>query len=206
MPGIAELIGYVASTLIVVSLMMTSLLRLRLVNLVGSVTFGIYAVLIGSVPVLVTNVAITVINVHQLWRLQRDRVHDAYFEVVEVDPGSAVLDRFVAFHAHDIARFQPSFDGLRPDHLTWMVLRDALPVGAVAARRTGETSAELVLDYVAPEHRDFRAGSVLFGESSAFRQRGITTLTTRASTSVHRRYLERMGFHGDGDVWSRGVS
>jgi hypothetical protein len=206
MPDTAELIGYVASALIVVSLMMTSLLRLRTVNLVGSVTFGVYAIMIGSVPVLLTNVAITVINVHHLWRLHRDQSRDAYFEVVDVEPSSPVLARFVEFHARDIARTQPEFVGLERDHLTWMVLRDAVTVGAVAARRTGEETAELVLDYVTPAHRDFRAGSVLFGESGAFRRRGLAQLTTRASTPTHRRYLERMGFDRDGEIWSRPVS
>jgi hypothetical protein len=205
MPETVELVGYAASALIVVSLMMTSLLRLRLVNLVGSLVFAVYAILIGSIPVLITNVAITAINVHQLSRLRRDSSRDAYFEVVDVAPDNPILRRFVEFHAKDIARFQPGFVGVQTDHLTWMVLRDAVPVGAVAARRTGPGEADLELDYVAPEHRDFRAGSVLFGSSGAFRTRGLSRLTTSAATDLHRRYLERMGFHRDGHRWSRPV-
>jgi hypothetical protein len=205
MPETAELIGYAASALVVVSLMMTSLLRLRVISLVGSVTFGIYAVLIGSVPVLLTNVAIFLINVHHLWRLRRDRVRHAYFEVVEVASSSPILRRFVEFHAEDITRSQPEFAGLAPGHLTWMVLRDAVPVGAVAARRTGEQTAEIELDYVTPEHRDLRAGTVLFDHSGAFGHKGLSRLTTRASTPMHERYLERMGFRRDGAGWSRTV-
>jgi hypothetical protein len=205
MPETVELIGYAASALIVISLMMTSLLRLRLVNLFGSFVFGAYAILIGSVPVLITNVAITVINVHQLIRLRRDSSRDAYFEVVDVAPDNPILRRFVEFHAKDVARSQPAFAGVLPHHLTWMVLRDAVPVGAVVARRTSPEEAHLELDYVAPEHRDFRAGSVLFGSSGAFRTRGLSRLTTSAATDLHRRYLERMGFHRDGKRWTRPV-
>ena len=58
-----ELIGYVASALVVVSLAMTSVVRLRAISLVGSVAFVVYGVLIESVPIMVTNVAIAALNV-----------------------------------------------------------------------------------------------------------------------------------------------
>lgn len=204
MPAV-ELVGYVASALIVVSLMMTSLLRLRIVNSAGSLTFALYAVLIGSLPVLVTNVAILAINAHQLARIWRDRAQDAYFEVVEVDPSSPVLRRFVEFYSDDIAKFQPEFSGVRADHLAWMVLRNAVPVGAVLATRTDTASARLELDYVVNAHRDFTPGSVLFGESKAFATAGVSQVTTRSTTQAHERYLERMGFRHDGDLWVREV-
>ena len=49
-----ELIGYLASALIVVSLAMRSVVRLRTISLVGSVTFVVYGLLIGSWPVVVS--------------------------------------------------------------------------------------------------------------------------------------------------------
>ena len=58
-----EIIGYVASLLVVVSLAMTSVVRLRTISLVGSVAFVVYGVLISSVPILITNAAIAVLNV-----------------------------------------------------------------------------------------------------------------------------------------------
>ena len=48
-----ELIGYLGSALIVVSLAMSSIIRLRIVNLAGAVVFSFYGVLIGSIPVIV---------------------------------------------------------------------------------------------------------------------------------------------------------
>jgi hypothetical protein len=52
---------------------------------------------------------------------------------------------------------------------------------------------------VAPAHRDFTAGHVLFGDSGAFRRQGMSSVTTAGETDMHRRYLERMGFDHDGD-------
>jgi hypothetical protein len=202
-PDVVELIGYAASVLIVLSLMMSSLLRLRIISLIGSATFSLYGLLIGSVPVLLTNAAIMVINAVYLVRMWRDRAGDAYFEVVEVDPGSRVLRRFVDFHLQDIRRFQPEFDGVRDDHLAWMVLRDAIPAGAVLASRVDEDTAHLDLDYVTEEHRDFKAGSVLFGESGALQRRGIERVATSPGTPAHQRYLRKMGFESADGRWLR---
>jgi hypothetical protein len=131
---IYDLIGYVASALIVLSLLMSSLLRLRVINLVGAIVFSVYGVLIDSIPVIVTNGAIVLIDIYYLWVMLRDRAADVYFEVVEVPVSSPLLERFVAFHDAAIREFQPAFAGLRDDHLAWMILRDASPVGVVLGR------------------------------------------------------------------------
>lgn len=201
-----ELIGYLASALIVVSLMMSSVLKLRIVNLVGAVIFATYGVLIASLPVLLTNGAITVINIHHLTKLARQRARDTYFDVVGVAPDNEVLQRFVDFHAEDIARFQPEFAGVRDDHLAWMVLHQGAPVGVVLASRTQGGEAHVELDFVTEPHRDFTPGAALFGESRAFEAEGLTRVTSVAGSAAHRRYLERMGFEHDGQRWVRDVA
>ncbi|MBS3941523.1 MAG: YgjV family protein [Actinobacteria bacterium] len=205
MPDVVELIGYLASALIVASLLMASVLRLRVVNLVGAIVFTTYGVLIGSPPVWLANGAIIIIDVYYLWRLLRDRSRKAYFEIVEADPSAPVLERFVAFHLDDISESQPDFDGIRDDHLAWFVLRDAVPVGAVLARRVGDVG-HLDLDYVTPEHRDFTAGQILFGDAGVLRGAGFEQVSAHGTTAMHRRYLTRMGFAEQGDRWLRDVS
>jgi hypothetical protein len=203
-PDTVELIGYLASGLIVLSLLMASVLKLRVINLVGAVVFTTYGVLIGSIPVIVTNAAIVLIDVYYLAVMLRESSGDAYFEVVEVDPSSPLLRRFVEHHERDIRRFQPSFEGVRHDHLTWVVLHDAIPVGVVLACPEGG-EGRIELDYVVHAHRDFTPGTVLYGESGVFRVRGLTSVRTTGETDTHRHYLERMGFDRDGDIWRRAV-
>lgn len=202
-----EIIGYTASALVVFSLLMSSLLKLRMVNLVGASVFTVYGLLIGALPVVLTNGSIVIIDVYYLVVLLRARARDAYFEVIEVPSDSPLLRRFVEFHRDDIANFQPSFSGVRDDHLAWMVLRDAVPVGAVLASRHDANAevARLDLDYVTYPHRDFTAGTVLFGDSEAFGARGIRRVETADETPAHRRYLSRMGFTGDNGTWVRDV-
>jgi hypothetical protein len=203
MPDLVELIGYVASALIVLSLLMASVLRLRVINLVGAVVFTLYGVLIDSFPVVLTNGAIVVIDVYYLWRMWRDRAAASYFEVVEWPTDGVYLPRFLAFHADDIRGSQPEFGGVRDDHTAFVVLRDAAPVGVVLLRDPGDGTATVDLDYVTPAHRDFHASSHVFGPRGPFAERGITRVAATATTPVHRRYLERLGFERTGDAWVR---
>jgi hypothetical protein len=204
---VVELLGYLASGLIVLSLVMSSLLRLRVINLIGATVFALYGVLIGSVPVVVTNGAIVVINVVYLTRLLRDRSSDAYFEVVPIGTREPLLARFLAEHDGEIRAFQPAYTGLRDDHLAWFVLRDAVPVGVVLGRllpfEAGAGSFHLDVDHVTAPHRDFSPGAVLFGHGSVLQDLPAERLTSAPGTAMHRRYLERMGFEEDGELLSR---
>lgn len=202
MPDVVELIGYLASALIVLSLLMASLLRLRIINLVGAVVFTVYGLLIDSFPVVLTNGTIAVIDVYYLWQMWRARATETYFEIVGWPLDGIYLPRFLAFHAEDIARSQPEFDGVRPDHRAHVVLRDAEPVGVVLARDEAPDRAHIDLDYVVARHRDFQAGANVFGPSGPFAQQGVRTVTTTATTPVHRRYLERLGFEPHDGRWT----
>ena len=71
MPWI-EWIGYVASVLIVISLIMTSVIKLRIVNTVGCVLFIVYGFIVGTYPVAVSNLLIVFINLYHLYRIKSE--------------------------------------------------------------------------------------------------------------------------------------
>src|SRR5690606_16179414 len=106
-----EAVGYLGSALVITSLAQTRVLWLRLFSLCGSVTFFVYAVLIGSVPIAITNTVLFVINAVHLWRLFSGRED---FSLLEVAPDSPYLRRFLEFHADGIAASQPAFRGPPP--------------------------------------------------------------------------------------------
>lgn len=191
----AEMVGYLASALVVTSLAMTSVVRLRAISLVGSTTFIVYGVLIGSVPLVVTNAAIALLNI---WFLRAELGHRRDLGAVVVPPDSPFLADFVHFHLDDIRRFQPSFEMVPPDDpdaVCVILTRDGLPAGAFVGRRLADGDLEVVLDYVLRAYRDSRLGRWLFGRGAAvFRERGITRLVTRPGDAVHRGYLQQMGF------------
>jgi len=191
-----ELLGYLASVLVAVSLMMSRILRLRVINLVGSLAFTIYGALIGAYPVAAVNAFICVINVWYLSRMLRAR---EYFRILEVEPGSQYVQYFLGFHAEDIRRFVPEFTGPpQPGELTFLVLRDLMPAGLFIGQVRDDGCLWVRLDYVIPSFRDFKVGRYVYGESASFfRERGIHTIATAPGNPEHAKYLRKMGFTPD---------
>lgn len=191
-----ELVGYVASALVVLSLTMTSVVRLRMVSLCGSLTFFFYGVLIESVPIIITNSSIAVINV---WFLRKEFALGGPggrdLGVSHIRPDSPFLADFVAFHLIDIHRFQPDFRiPTGDDVVTLLLTRDGLPAGLLIGRRQGSTLT-IDLDYVLEPYRDSRLGRWLYGPGAdVFRADGIHELRSAGTTDTHRKYLGRVGF------------
>lgn len=61
-----EMLGYMASVFVAVSLMMRSLVKLRVINLVGAVLFTVYGLVIAAYPVAVVNGFIVLVNLYYL--------------------------------------------------------------------------------------------------------------------------------------------
>lgn len=68
-----EIFGYIGSALILLSMMMTSVEKLRWFNVSGSVISMIYGALCGTWPVVFLNAGIIIINLVQLVRLRRGK-------------------------------------------------------------------------------------------------------------------------------------
>ena len=57
-----EIFGYIGTVLIIISMMMTSLTRLRIINMCGSVISTIYSIAHGAWAVAVMNICLFIIN------------------------------------------------------------------------------------------------------------------------------------------------
>ena len=66
-----EIFGYTGTALIVISMLMTSVTKLRVVNICGSVISMIYAAHCHTWPIVLLNLTLIVINVCQLIRAYR---------------------------------------------------------------------------------------------------------------------------------------
>jgi len=188
-----EIIGYVASVLIAVSLMMSAIVRLRIINLIGAATFCIYGILIGAVPVAAMNGFIVLINIYYLAKMLGDR---EYFRMLRVSPDGEYLRAFLDFYREDIQRFQPDFDFQPGDRdICAFILRDMVPGGLIIGTPDGKGVLEIRLDFVIPQFRDFKISRFLFDEEREFLQgQDIRKLVAHAGAKTHRTYLERVGF------------
>lgn len=191
---VLEIVGYAASVLVAVSLMMSSILKLRLINLAGSLAFTVYGVLIHAYPVAAVNALIVLINLYYLRQMLASR---EFFKLLRVRPDSEYLRYFLDFHAAEIARFFPGFahapGGDR--QVTFFVLRDLVPAGLFIGERQADGALRVVLDFVIPQYRDFKTGRYLFSaQAGFFRELGITAILSAPGNREHTEYLRRMGF------------
>jgi hypothetical protein len=191
-----EALGYLASILVAVSLTMTSILRLRIVNLVGSTCFTVYGALIGAWPVAGVNFAITLIN---LWHLSQMTRSKEFFHLLEVQPSSEYLAEFLRFHRRDIERFLPGFEPTpAPGQTAFFVLRDMVPAGLFLAEPRGADGLLVRADFVIPGYRDFKIGDFVFHRNAdVFAKRGVRTVWSLPGNREHESYLRRLGFRAE---------
>ena len=96
---IIEIVGYIGSFLVLVSFLMTSVFKLRVVNTIGSLIFMIYALIIKSYPTAVMNFCLVLINLHFLWKMSHS--HKEY-ELVEVEDDDKFLQYTLEHYQDDI--------------------------------------------------------------------------------------------------------
>lgn len=68
-----EALGYLGTAFVLVSMLMTSISKLRVFNICGSVLSAVYGLLCHTYPVVVLNVGMIAINVSQLIISERKR-------------------------------------------------------------------------------------------------------------------------------------
>ncbi|TAL00817.1 MAG: hypothetical protein EPO07_09165 [Verrucomicrobia bacterium] len=188
-----ELLGYAASVLIAVSLMMSSLVRLRLINMAGAAAFAVYGFLIHAYPVAVLNGAIALVNLFFLARMLRAK---AFFQLLKLRPESDYLRHFLDFYREDIQRILPGFE-YRPvgNQVTLFVLRDCAPAGVFIAEQQPDGVLRVILDFVIPNYRDLKIGKFLFVEQAEFfRERGVCEIVIAPRTKKFGAYLVKVGF------------
>jgi len=62
-----EIVGYLASLFVLLSFFKKDIRQLRIINSVGCGLFVAYGVLLSSVPIIITNVAILLVNGYYLF-------------------------------------------------------------------------------------------------------------------------------------------
>lgn len=193
-PLLYEIIGYAASVLVALSLMMSSLLKLRVTNLIGALCFTAYGLLIRAYPIAAVNGFIVLIDSYYLYQMLRVK---EFFSLLQVLKGSRFVPTFLNFHREEIQKFFPNFTYQESDtQLAFFVLRNMVPAGLFIAEPTAPGCAHILLDFVAPGYRDLRVAHFVYVENAhIFHEQGIQQLTAEATNPKHARYLERMGFH-----------
>lgn len=195
-----EMMGYLASLLVLVSLLMSSVVKLRIINSVGAALFTAYGILIRSYPTAVMNFALIVVNIIFLVKVLRTK---KLLSMVELRPEDAAVQHFITFYKEDIARIFPAYDfAVDSDERCWLVYADANPVGIMVGTVTEPDTLGVSLDYACPSHRDCSVGQYLYG---CLKEQGIRQMVAVSDVKSHTGYLKSMGFEKKGDKYIKNL-
>ncbi|MBI9048734.1 MAG: YgjV family protein [Anaerolineaceae bacterium] len=198
----AEWLGYLASILIAVSLMMHSVLRLRIINLIGAIVFTIYGVWIQAYPVAMVNGFIIFIDLYFLLEMRKNK---EYFQPLRVYPTNTYLRQFLEYYADDIANFFPhfSFDQQQDERQYYFILRDMIPAGLVIFTADEQGHLWAALDYAIPGYRDFKTGRYVFSQhSKLLNMSNKQVVFTTTESNEHAQYLKKIGYAPDPSMGS----
>ncbi len=191
--NVLEWIGYAASITIALSMTISSILKFRVVNLIGASLFSTYGFLIGAIPVGVLNGIIVIVDIYYLYQIFSKK---EAFETLEVQTNSAYLLRFISFHKRDIHRFFPEFEYAPSEEtVNFYVLRNMAVAGLFLAKRMDNGVLKVELDYAVPEFRDFKSGKFVYNNlRPKFIEMGFTKLVSDMPSQEHAKYLMKHGF------------
>ncbi len=188
-----EWIGYIASFIVLLSLLMRSIKRLRYVNLVGAVIFALYGFLISSYPVLIMNFGIVLVNVYYLKLIYATK---DYFNILPVKKNEEYAKALIDYHRKDIENFMPlQKNVISQSAFRFLILRNMNPAGIFLAKPYDQETLEITLDYATPAFQDFKTGAYIYKQNrQTFQASGYKRFIAQSKGASHQKYLEKMGF------------
>jgi len=193
MPDLLDWIGYLGSLVVLISLLMSSIKKLRWINLVGAVIFAFYGFMIASIPTGFMNIGIAIIDIVFLVRMYKQK---DYFRVLPIPEPTEYLSQFFKFYKSDIEQTQAlDVEALNKALVKFYVLRNMTPASVFIADKYDSSTLEIKLDYAIPMYRDFKIGKFLYdNQKEYFSGLGYSKFVIFTDKKEHINYVKKMGF------------
>ena len=187
------ILGYLASVLVITSVLMKSILRFRWINLCGGIAYASYGFLIGAHPVFIFNTITIFINVFFLRKFYKDQ--DAFHPLC-VQLKSEPLVFLINYYKDEIVKDFPGFDSNNiKSNIAILPMRNAKTAGIMLMSENGKEEVELDLNFVFPEYRDYYAARIMHKEYVAmFLEKGIKRFVAKAGSPRYNKYLSKIGY------------
>lgn len=190
-----ELFGYLGSILVVVSMLMSSVIKLRVINIIGSVISGTYALIIGSFPLALMNICLIIINVYNIIKLKKA---SRKYEIVKGDIQDYFFKYFVNHHDEDIKNYFNNFESEKVSGDTvYYVFCNEAPVGLMVGDKKDD-KIEVAIDYTVPAYRDCSVAKFLY---IAMKKDGINQLEIKEPTEKHVAFLNKMSYENKDNTY-----
>jgi hypothetical protein len=186
---IIEIIGYIGSALVLVSMLMTSVVRLRIINLIGSVIFAGYALAIRSYPTAIMNICLAGINAYHLFKiLKEERVYSR----IKTDKNDGYFSYLLNDYISDINHWFPEFSIENSDSdIACLICCESKPACLFLGKEIRPGEIEVLLDYATPPYRDTSVGNFLYKSLAGD---GYKSLIFRQKAENHIPYLKKIGY------------
>lgn len=189
---IVELIGYLGSGLVLLSFLMTSVFKLRIINAAGGVICTIYSLIIQAYPTALMNACLVIINLYYLLKIRKT---ERVYSLVEGGPEEKMIHYLLNLYIEDIKKYFPGFEwsGKKESmyDVGYIVCHDAEPAGILLGKRKTDGELEVVLDYSIPAYRDCSVGKYLYDR---LKEQGMRKLIYSRPAGLHKSYLKKMEF------------
>ena len=194
---IFEIIGYAGSALVIISMLMTSVIKLRVINTIGSVIFCAYALCIHSYPTAAMQVCLIIINVVSLYKLLAVKKE---YSIIKAGADDSYVRYFLDTYSADMKKFFPEQTECNSRDLYFLVCCNTNPAGIFIAEAAENNSLNAKIDYTTPRYRDGSAGKFLYEFLGTL---GFKNVTAQSGCTAHVEYLKKMGFKLQGETYKK---
>ncbi len=191
---IGVIIGYVASVLLALSLLVNNDLKFRWLNMFGCLAFIVYGILITAFPIILTNAILLLINVFYLIKTYNTKEN---FDLLEFTPGDKIINKFLQFYNKDIESYFPGYRLAGNDNdIRFVILRDMVIANIFVAELAADGNAYVKINYTVAKYRDYKVGTFIFDKEKDFlKAKGIHQLVyLNVPNKNHAAFLKKMGF------------
>ncbi|TXT64058.1 MAG: hypothetical protein BAJALOKI1v1_620009 [Promethearchaeota archaeon] len=192
-----EIIGYVGSIFVAISLMMKNILKLRIINMLGALFFMTYSLILMTYPIFIVNLIICIVDLYYVYTLL---TKEELFSMISLqDNNSPFLTSFIRYYYEDIIKFFPSFSiKVMENAEIAIICRDMVPVGLFASKAINNTQIEVLIDYIIPKYRDFKNAEFVYRkEMEKYLNKGYDCFITYTDNGIHKTYLKKIGYKRD---------
>ena len=157
-----EIFGYIGCIFVIISMLMTSVVKLRVINTVGSSISAVYAMIGHSYPLAVVNASLVVINIYNLIKLSK--ADGNHYDMIRGDKEDSYLTYFIKHYKEDMKKyFLENTLELSAADTIYIVCCEGVPAGVLAGKKEGD-ALEISFDYTTPTYRDCSAGRFLYAK------------------------------------------
>lgn len=191
-----EIFGYIGTVLVVVSMLMSSIVKLRIINTVGNIVSGIYAIICGAFPLVLMNGCLMIINIYNLFKLLKTKQE---YDLVEADAKDTLVEYFLGRYSEDIKMYFPGFDKENVcGERAYIVCCDGIPAGVLLGKES-EGVIDVMIDYSTPTYRDCSVARYLY---SKLPSKAIDALLfSQKGSEKHIEYMSKMGFVKKNEIY-----